>query len=135
MAETWYSQLESTIFTIIQYNLKVKPEAKYPGLKCTTALRTEVPSEFPTLYLHELSPLERGQDMENDIINSILYTVEIQVFSNKSETEVKNIMSTVIAEMKKLRFSVLLFPDAITNNKVSSAVARFRRTISKDDAL
>ena len=134
MAE-WYAEIESTVFTIVQYNLKVKSEAEYPNLKCTTALRNELPSEFPTLYLHELSPLEQGQDLENDHINSVLHTVEIKVFSNKSEKEVKDIMTAAIAEMKKLRYSVVVFPDPTTTNNTSSGVARFRRTISDGDIL
>jgi hypothetical protein len=44
-------------------------------------------------------------------------------------------MASAIAEMKKLRYSVTLFPDPTTNNKVSSAVARFRRAIARDDIL
>lgn len=134
MAE-WYAQIESTVFTIVQYNLKTKKDAPYPDLTCTTASTSEIPSKFPTLYLHELSPLEMGQDLENTDINSILHSVEIKVFSNKSEVEVRNIMASAISEMKKLRYSVTLFPDPTTTNKVSSAVARFRRAIGRDDKL
>ena len=131
----WFAELESKIFTIVQYHLKTQKDAPYPKLKCTTANTSEMPSEFPTLYLHELSPLENNQDMENDEVISILHSVEIKVFSNKSENEVRNIMASAITEMKKLRYSVTLFPDPTTTNKVSSAVARFRRTIAKDDVL
>lgn len=134
MAE-WYAEIESTIFTIVQYNLKTKSGAPFPKLTCTTASASELPSQFPTLYLHELNPLEMGQDLENNEINSILHSVEIKVFSNKSEAEVKNIMAAAILEMKKLRYSVTLFPDPTTTNKVSSAVARFRRSIAQGDIV
>lgn len=131
----WYADLESKIFTIVQYHLKTEKDAPFPKLKCTTASSSDFPTEFPTLYLHELSPLENNQDMENDEVISILHSIEIQVFSNKSESEVRSIMASAIDEMKKLRYSVTLFPDPTTTNKVSSAVARFRRTIAKDDVL
>lgn len=134
MAE-WYSNIESTVFTVVQYNLKTKRDAPYPNLKCTTVNANETPSEFPTLYLHELNPLEASQDLENTEINMILHSVEIQVFSNKSEAEVRNIMAAAIKEMKKMRYSVTLFPDPTTKNKISVAVARFRRAIAKDDTL
>lgn len=134
MAE-WYSQIESTVFTIVQYNLKTKTSAPFPNLTCTTTSSSETPSKFPTLYLHELNPLEQGQDLENNEINAIMHSIEIQVFSNKSETEVRNIMASAIAEMKKLRYSVTLFPDPTTTNKVSSAVARFRRVIARGETL
>lgn len=134
MAE-WYSSIESTVFTIVQYNLKTRQDAPYPGLYCTTASSSETPTKFPTLYLHELTPSEQSQDLENTEINSILHSVEIQLFSNKSEAEVRNIMADAIKEMKKLRYSVTLFPDPVTNNKISYAVARFRRAIGRDDTL
>lgn len=134
MAE-WYAEIESKVFTIVQYNLKTKSDAPYPKLKCTTASTSESPSTFPTLYLHELNPLEMGQDLENTEINSILHSIEIKVFSNQSEAEVRNIMAAAIKEMKKLRYSVTLFPDPTTTNKISSAVARFRRSIARDDTL
>lgn len=134
MAE-WYAQIESTIFTIVQYNLKTRSDAPYPNLTCTTASASEMPSKFPTLYLHELSPLEQGQDLENNEINAVMHSVEIKVFSNKNEVEVRNIMASAIAEMKKLRYSVTLFPDPTTTNKISSAVARFRRLIARDETF
>lgn len=134
MAE-WYAEIESTIFTIVQYNLKTKRDAPYPNLKCTTTNANEIPSQFPTLYLHELSPLEMSQDLENTEINSILHSVEIIVYSNKSESEVRGIMAAAIKEMKNLRYSVTLFPDPTTNNNISVAVARFRRAIARDDTI
>lgn len=134
MAE-WFAEIESTVYTIVQYHLKTKKDAPFPNLTCTTASTTEMPSKFPTLYLHELNPLEQGQDLENNEINAVMHSVEIKVFSNKNETEVRNIMASAIAEMKKLRYSVTLFPDPTTTNKISSAVARFRRTIAKGDIL
>jgi len=134
MAE-WYADIESTVFTIVQYNLKIRKDAPYPNLNCTTASASDSPAQFPTLYIHELTPLENGQDLDNNEVNSILHSVEAKVFSNKSETEVRKIMASVIAEMKKLRYSVTLFPNPTTNKQISSAVARFRRTIAKDDVL
>lgn len=131
----WFAEIESTVYTIVQYHLKTKRDAPFPNLTCTTASTSEMPSKFPTLYLHELAPLEQGQDLENTEINSILHSVEIQVFSNKSETEVRNILAAAISEMKKLRYSVTLFPDPTTINNVSSAVVRFRRAIAKGDSL
>ena len=134
MAE-WYADIESTVFTLVQYNLKTRKDAPYPNLNCTTASSTDTPAKFPTMYLHELTPLENGQDLENNEVNSILHSIEIKVFSNKSESEVRAIMACAIAEMKKLRYSVTLFPDPTTDNQISSAVARFRRTIAKGDTL
>ena len=97
MANEWFSQIESTILTIIQYELQEKLLAPYPNLKCTTKNQYTNPSEFPTLYLHMLNPLEEAQDLENDEVNAILATIEMQVFSNRSETEANKIMTKAIS--------------------------------------
>ena len=86
MADTWFSQIESKVLTYIQYMLKDKLLAPYPNLNCTTKNQNTTPyTSFPTLYIHVLTPLEQAQDLENNEVNSVLATLEFQVFSNKSE--------------------------------------------------
>ena len=133
MANTWFSQIESTVLTYIQYVMKDKSGAPYPKLNCTTKSESTTPSEFPTLYLHNLTPIEQGQDLENDEVNSVLATIEIQVFSNKSEDEANKIMTTAISFMKSLRWNVTMFPDPQTNDKISYCIARFRKLVTKND--
>lgn len=133
MADTWYSQIESTIFTYVNYLLKAKASAPYPRLNCTTKNQDANPSIFPTLYLHLLSPLEQAQDLENDEVNAVLATLEIQVFSNESENETNKIMASAISALKSLQWNVTMFPDPQTNGKVSTAIARFRKLVVKSD--
>lgn len=133
MANEWFSQIESTILTIIQYELQGKLLAPYPNLKCTTKNQYTNPSEFPTLYLHMLNPLEEAQDLENDEVNAILATIEMQVFSNRSETESNKIMTKAISVMKSLHWSITMFPDPQTNDKISVSIARFRKLCTELD--
>lgn len=133
MASTWYSQIESSIFTYLQYMMKNRQNAPYPRLNCTTKSQSTKPSEFPTLYIHNLNPVEMAQDLENDEVNALLATIEIQVFSNVSEKEANDIMTTAISLMKENRWNVTMFPDPQTSNKISYAIARFRKLVTESD--
>ena len=133
MADMWYSQIESTVFTYVKYMLKGKQSAPFPKLNCTTKNQSANPSEFPTLYLHVLSPIEREQDLENDEVNAVQATIEIQVYSNESENETNKIMSNAISAMKSLQWNVTMFPDPQTSGKVSTAIARFRKLVVESD--
>lgn len=133
MASTWYSQIESSIFTYLQYMMKNRQNAPYPRLNCTTKSKSTKPSEFPTLYIHNLNPVEMAQDLENDEVNALLATIEIQVFSNVSEKEANDIMTTAISLMKENRWNVTMFPDPQTSDKISYAIARFRKLVTESD--
>ena len=133
MASNWFGKIESKMITYIKYKLKEESGAPYPKLNCTTKSENTTPTNFPTLYLHVLSPVEQAQDLENDTINSVLATVEIQVFSNQSEDEVNRIMMAAITEMKEQRWNIIMFPDPQTSNKIASGVARFRRLVTEYD--
>lgn len=133
MSSTWFSQIESTVFTYLQYELRNKLLAPYPDLNCTTKSQSTTPSVFPTLYIHDLSPIEQAQDLENDEVNAVLATIEIQVFSNRSESETKQIISTAISLMKDAHWNITLFPDPQTRDKVSYAIARFRKLVTENN--
>lgn len=74
-----------------------------------------------------------AQDLENDEVNALLATIEIQVFSNVSEKEANDIMTTAISLMKKNRWNVTMFPDPQTSDKISYAIARFRKLVTESD--
>lgn len=131
MANTWFSQIESYTFTDVKYNLKDKLRAPYPNLKCTTKGENTMPSVFPTLYLHILSPVEAAQDLENDEVNAVLATIEVQVYTNVSENEANKIMADVVSVMKNLKWNVTTLPDPQTVDGISFAIARFRQLVTE----
>ena len=136
VSDTWFSEIESTIFTILQYILVDKSDAPYPSLKCTTSNKNESVegvATFPTLYIHMLQPVAIGDDLTNETINAVRATFELQVFSNKSETECRKIMNACILEMKKLHFNTPLLADPQSSNGVYYAIARFSRVIASGD--
>lgn len=136
ISETWYSEIESTIYTILQWKLVSKEDAPFPYLNCTTSSENESlegVSDFPALYVHLLPPLEVGQDLTNESVNAINATFEMQVYSNKSETQCTKIMNAVIKQMKALHFNISMFPDPQSSEKKYFAIARFNRIIAGGD--
>lgn len=136
VSETWFSEIESTIYTHLQYRLAGEYDAPFPNLNCTTSSQNESlenVSDFPTLYIHMLPPLEIGNDLTNEDVCAINATIELQVFSDKSESECRKIMSSAILEMKVLHFNVAMLPDPQTADKKYYAIARFNRVIASGD--
>lgn len=132
--ETWFSKLESKVFSQVEYMLATRTDAPFPNMKCTTVSQNEV-TTFPTLYLHELQPVEAGMDLTNETVNAVLSTIEIQVWTNTTELDCKNILAAAIVEMKRMGFNVTMFPSITTNSKIRWGVARFRRMVGAADDL
>ena len=114
-----------------------KEDAPYPSLNCTTSSQNESVEnidDFPALYVHLLPPVELGNDLYNEVIAALRATVELQVFSDNSEDECRQIMNACIREMKKLHFNISMFPDPQTADKKYFAIARFTRIVAAGDA-
>ena len=134
MKDNWFSEIESRVFTQISYMLTERDDAPYPDLKCTTVSQSTVVN-FPTLYLHELQPVEAGNDLVNESVNAVLSTIEIQVWSNVSEKDCKDIITAAVLEMKRLGYNVTMFPSVQTDSKIAWGAARFRRMVGSCDSL
>lgn len=137
ISETWYSEIESTIFTLLQYVLVEKIGAPFPTLNCTTSSQNESlesVDDFPCLYVHLLPLVELGNDLVNEDVAAVRATLELQVFSDENEAECRQIMNACIKEMKKLHFSINMFPDPQTSDKKYFAIARFTRVVASGDS-
>ena len=129
--DSWYMQIQSKVFTQIQYMMK----KKYPTLKCTTKNENGEPAEFPTLFLHELTPVEQGQDLTNETVNAVLSTIEIQVWTNTTENDCRNIIAEATNQMKALQFNIIEMPLVQVSDKVNWGVIRCRRMVGNGDKI
>lgn len=134
MNEDWFSKIEESVLTQLDYMLAQRTDAPFPNLVCTSANQNQV-TAFPTLYIHELTPVEAGNDLNNQSINAVIETIEIQIWTNETEEECRRLMSAAIVEMKRMRFNCTAFPSIQTDNKIAFGVARFRRMIGNADTL
>ena len=107
----------------------------YPSLKCTTKNESETPASFPTLYLHELQPLEVGQDLTNTSVNGIRCTIEIQVWTNTTEEDCRKILNSAVTEIKQMRFNISAMPIVQTKDKIAWGVIRATRIIGNSDDI
>ena len=130
----WFANIEESVLTQLDYMLAQRTDAPYPNLVVTSANQNQV-TAFPTLYIHELSPVEAGNDLNNQTINAVLETIEIQIWTNETEAECRQLMSVAILEMKRMRFNCTAFPNIQTDNKIAFGIARFRRMIGSGDTL
>ena len=126
-----FSQILSRIFTQVSYMMK----KKYSTLNCTTKGENLGDAKLPTLYMRELPAIETANDLDNTTVNSILCTIEIQVFTKNDETLCKALMNDAVVEMKRFRFNVTAMPVVETQDTVSKGVARFRRMVGSGDIL
>ena len=131
MDNNWYLQIQNKVFTQVEYMMK----KEYPKLICTTKNENGHPAKFPTLYLHELEPIEQGQDLANKSINAVLSTIEIMVWTNTTETECREIIGEAVNQMKALSFNIIAMPIVQVNDKVSTGVIRCRRMIGSADQI
>lgn len=136
VSDTWYAEIESTIFTYLKYQLVERTNAPFPNLNCTTSSQSESIEnivDFPTLYVHLLPPVEMGNDLENIDVPAIRATFDLQVFSNISEAECRKLITACIQQMKSLRFNISSFPDPQTSDKKYFAITRCTRVIASGD--
>ena len=135
MDETWYSKIESQVISQVEYMLKSRVDAPYPNLNITSKNQETKPASLPTMYIHELEPVERGQDLDNASINAVLHTMEIQVWTNVSQNECKSILTAAITELKRMRYNIIMLPTVQTSDGLAWGVLRARRMIGANDTL
>ncbi len=128
----WYDQLETTFYNkVARYIEKENGEAVF----CTTDEVNVSETEFPTVWIHELDGIERGQDLTNQTINAVMYAMQIDVYA-KTKAEAKKLMRYAVAEMKTLLFNVSAMPRVFQDNPdIFHAVGRFRRMIGGGDKI
>jgi len=129
VSDTWYTGIESTVFTQVQYMLK----KVYPKLVCRTTSETVTPSEFPTMYLHETQE-EIGQDLLNEDVNAVNSTIYIRVWTNTTEAECRDILAQATKELKRFHYNVKNLPTTQITDKIAYGEIMARRVIGGGDA-
>lgn len=129
MAE-WFTNIEPTVFTQVQYMLK----KKYPKLNCLTTSETVTPAKFPTLYLQEKQS-ELLQDLTNESVNAVNSTIYIRVWTNTTQTDCKAILADAITELKRFRYNIQSLPTATISDKISFGEIIANRKIGAGDDI
>ena len=101
----------------------------------STSQVSETPPIFPYGTIVELPGQEQGQDLEGNSINGGLFTFQVDFFSNKSESEVKNCMAETVRIMKSMKFQVIAMPSFNSKPQEYRMTSRFSRVIGAGDIL
>lgn len=130
----WIEQIEPIVLTRLKVHLTKTFKTKYLTLNITTESTSNTEPKFPNVYIHEMGPVETGEDLEGNTINAVISSFQIEVSDNSSPAKVKEVMSEIIKAMKSMRFSAVTMPE-FQNTEVYRMVARFRRIIGANDIL
>ena len=130
----WYAELESKIFTILKTRINKKYKTKYPDLNFTTDDTNRTPIKSPTIYFREIDSREMANNLENNVVNMVLETIEIDVHS-LTRAECHNVSAMVRDEMKAISFSIIQQSPPMDDSEWWVCVMRFQRPIGSGDRI
>lgn len=131
----WAVDLDTTIYTYIQYALEKAFRAKYPTMLITSSDRTPTVAQFPAIYIHSLSGVESGITTEGNDLNAVLYTLQAEVTVTENQKQAKTIMAEITNIAKIMMFKVIAMPETTSTEDTYVSVARFRRAIGAGDII
>lgn len=134
-ANDWATDLESTVTALVKAKSLPQLQKKYSKIRITDEGENSGSAVFPTVYIHLLSPTEQGQTLDGQTINALLATFQVDVTTNTSKSDCRNVMATVMNVFKEMRFQGKSLPETSINNKIYHSVARFSRVIGANDRL
>ena len=133
----WTDRISSIVFTRIknEFSSTIKKNYKMKDENFSTVGSSDTPAVFPFVYIQLLPSSEAGQDIEGNEINAGLFTFQIEVTDNQSQTRAKDVMSEVKRIMKSMRFTVQPTPTLEDTKDTHRAIMRCNRRIGSDDIL
>ena len=133
----WTDRISSVVFTRIknEFSSALKTKYKMTSSNFSTVGSSDTPAVFPFVYIQLLPSAEQGQDIEGNTINAGLFTFQIEVTDNQSQTRAKDVMSEIKRIMKSMRFTIQPTPDIQDTKDTHRAIMRCNRRIGSDDIL
>lgn len=133
----WADRISSVVFTRIknEFSSSLKTKYKMTSSNFSTVGSSDTPAVFPFVYIQLLPSSEAGQDIEGNAINAGLFTFQIEVTDNQSQTRAKDVMSEIKRIMKSMRFTVQCTPTLEDTKDTHRAIMRCNRRIGSNDIL
>lgn len=137
MDNGWVARLPTVVFTRImnEFSDKLKKKYKMTRNNFSTVGSSNTPAVFPFVFVQLLPSPEQGRDLEATSINAGLFTFQIDVTDNKSQTRVSEIAFAIMNVMKNIGFEVISIPNFENTNNVYRSTARYRRCMGWNDIL
>lgn len=125
---SWVRELKDRTVTIVKTMLG-------GSIRVTDEYRTNTQASFPTVYLEFLESPETAMDLENDEVNAINFTVQVNVYTT-DRTQCKEITDDVLEIVKRnLRMTIAMLPIFYEDGSVINGVFRARRIMGQGDTF
>ena len=133
----WYMMIPLMVFTKLKQNFSqtIKDTYKMTDSNFSTVGSSDTPAVFPFVSFKTLPATEKGRDLQGTSVNGALFTFQIEVYSNKTQNDARNVMSEVTKVMKTMGFEINSMPSFEDTKDVHRMTARFRRMFGADDKL
>lgn len=133
----WYMMIPLMVFTRLKQNFSqtIKDTYKMTDSNFSTVGSIDKPAVFPFVSFKTLPSTEQGRDLQGTSVNGALFGFQIDVYSNKTQTEARKVMTEVTRIMKTMRFELNPIPSFEDTKDVHRMTARFRRMFGADDTL
>lgn len=131
----WAYNLERTIFSIVKARTENSLKNKYPKIRFTNEEEADGNAIFPTVLIQSVQPLEKVADLEKINIDTVLYTTQVTITTNKSRNEALNIAYEIADKFKQMAFTLNPMPFVRKENKVYTATFRASRTFDWNDII
>ena len=133
---SWVFDIQDKIYSRLEAVCIAKLSRKYADINVTMDNHKVTNPKFPNVYIHFLSPVEIGKDLDGADINAIYLTaqIEVTVTSAQDMTVAIDVSSVVVDCMKEMRFSSTL-PEFVNTDSEYRTVSRFARTIGNEEEL
>lgn len=136
MSYEWVEERDADIYTLVKARAKRNLIEQFPNIKFTTDEGTGANStQYPTVYIHAIEGTERANDLENDLVNAFTFFFQIEVTCSKEQgrESTKKVITEVVNQFKKLRFTIRQRPIYISDTSIDTAIARMSRTLAESD--
>ena len=133
----WYIMIPLMVFTKLKQNFSqtIKDTYKMTDKNFSTVGSSDTPAVFPFVYFNALPASEQGRDLQGTSVNGALFGFQIDVYSNETQTEARNVMKEITRIMKTMGFEINSMPSFEDTKDVHRMTARFRRMFGADDKL
>lgn len=107
--------LESELATRIEYRVKNAIGTQFPNINFTTEI-SDIPAEFPNVYIHEERLTESGNTLEGKTFNAVDFAIQLVIKTNTTKADVLTVRNACITAIKADGFRVIINEPQKINN-------------------
>lgn len=131
----WILMVPLKVFTRLktEFSQTIKTQYGMTDNNFSTVNNNGAEAVFPFVFLNALPGEEVGMDLQGDAINGGLFSFQIDVYDNKSQSRSRKVMAEVVRVMKSMGFEIVAMPNFENVNEPFRMVVRFRRIIGASE--